>query len=274
MFSDKIRELMIERDISLTDLAELSGVPFETLRNIYYREVKDPKVSTVFQLASALEVTVEYLLKDMSTTEEEAENSEGQEGIEEELLENYRECGNHGKAIIRLVARLECKAARKERLNLRKMKHRIPCFIPVGRIGDGIDYNSCTVEDEYTMIKKDYLAIQITNNNFAPAYCKGDRILLENRFPELGECAVFTDGMKAYFRYFKMEGEMYCLKCLNGRGKDMLLRRMDEVDCLGTCISVIRKQGIQGFYCSAALREHQFCFANQKMSNIEFCIIL
>ena len=97
------------------------------------------------------------------------------------------------------------------------MKHRIPCFIPVGRIGDGIDYNSCTVEDEYTMIKKVYLAIEITNNNFAPAYCKGDRILLENRFPELGECAV---------------------------------------------------------YCSAALREHQFCFANQKMSNIEFCIIL
>ena len=90
MFSDKIRELMIERDISLTDLAELSGVPFETLRNIYYRKVKDPKVSTAFQLASALEVTVEYLLKDMSTTEEEAENSEGQEGIEEELLENYR----------------------------------------------------------------------------------------------------------------------------------------------------------------------------------------
>ena len=70
MFSDKIRELMIERDISLTDLAELSGVPFETLRNIYYRKVKDPKVSTAFQLASALEVTVEYLLKDMSTTEE------------------------------------------------------------------------------------------------------------------------------------------------------------------------------------------------------------
>ena len=113
MFSDKIRELMIERDISLTDLAELSGVPFETLRNIYYRKVKDPKVSTAFQLASALEVTVEYLLKDMSTTEEEAENSEGQEGIEEELLENYRECGNHGKAIIRLVARLEGSKKRK-----------------------------------------------------------------------------------------------------------------------------------------------------------------
>lgn len=240
MFSDKIRELMIEKDISLPDLATLSGVPFETLRNIYYRKVKDPKVSTAFQLASALGVTVEYLLSD-TNKEEELEDAEEQENIEEEILENYRECGNHGRAIIRIVARFESKAARKERLNLHKMKHRIPCLIPVGRVGDGIDYNSCTVEEEYTMIKKVYLAIEITNNNFAPAYCKGDRILLENRFPELGERAVFTDGVKAYFRYFKMEGDKYCLKCLNGRGEDILLRRMDEVDCLGTCISVIRR---------------------------------
>ena len=241
MFSDKIRELMIERDISLVDLAELSEVPFETLRNIYYRKVKDPKVSTAFQLARALGVTVEYLLKDMSAVGEGKESEEEQESIEEELLENYRECGNHGRALIRIVAQFECRAARKERLNLRKMKHRIPCLIPVGRIGDGIDYNSCNVEDEYTMIKKVYLAIEITNNNFAPAYCKGDRILLENRFPELGERAVFTNGTKVYFRYFKMEGDMYCLECLNGRGEDMYLRRMDEIDCLGTCISVIRK---------------------------------
>ena len=240
MFSDNILELMIEKDISLPDLATLSGVPFETLRNIYYRKVKDPKVSTAFQLASALGVTVEYLLSD-TNKEEELEDAEEQENIEEEILENYRECGNHGRAIIRIVARFESKAARKERLNLHKMKHRIPCLIPVGRVGDGIDYNSCTVEDEYTMIKKVYLAIEITNNNFAPAYCKGDRILLENRFPELGERAVFTDGVKAYFRYFKMEGDKYCLKCLNGRGEDILLRRMDEVDCLGTCISVIRR---------------------------------
>ena len=89
--------------------------------------------------------------------------------------------------------------------------------------------------------KKVYLAIEITSNSFAPAYCKGDRILLENRFPELGERAVFTDGLKAYFRYFKMKGNDYCLECLNGRGKDIILHRMDEMDCMGTCISVIRR---------------------------------
>ena len=89
------------------------------------------------------------------------------------------------------------------------MKHRIPCLVPVGKVSDGIYYNSCNVENEYTMIKKVYLAIEITSNSFAPAYCKGDRILHENRFPELGERAVFTDGLKAYFRYFKMKGNDY-----------------------------------------------------------------
>lgn len=233
MFSEKIRELMIEQDMSLQKLSDTSGVPFETLRNIYYRKVKDPKVSTAFQLAHALGVTVEYLLGENDYI--------GRDKEEEEILQNYRECGTHGRAIIRVVSRFESQAAKKERTSLHKMKHRIPCLIPIGKVGDGIYYNSCNVEDEYTMIKKVYLAIEITSNNFAPAYCKGDRILLENRFPEIGERAVFTDGVKAYFRYFKMEGDMYCLKCLNGRGEDIMLRRMDEVDCLGTCISVIRR---------------------------------
>ena len=40
MFSKKIRDLMIEQDISLQKLADTSGVPFETLRNIYYQKVK------------------------------------------------------------------------------------------------------------------------------------------------------------------------------------------------------------------------------------------
>lgn len=233
MFSKKIRDLMIEQDISLQKLADTSGVPFETLRNIYYQKVKDPKVSTAFQLAQALGVTVEYLLGENKYLECEQE--------EEELIKNYRECGNHGRAVIRIVARFESKAAQNERMNIHKMKHRIPCLIPVGKVSDGIYYNSCNVENEYTMIKKVYLAIEITSNNFAPAYCKGDRILLENRFPELGERAVFTDGLKAYFRYFKMKGNDYCLECLNGRGKDIILHRMDEMDCMGTCISVIRR---------------------------------
>ena len=233
MFSDKVRELMIERNMSLQELADASRVPFETLRNIYYKKVKDPKMSTALQLARTLGVSIEYLLEEKEYV--------GQDGPEKELLKNYRECGKHGRAIIQVVARFESTAAKRERIELHKMKHRVPCLVPIGRVRDGIYYNSCNVVEEYTMIKKAYLAIEITSNNFAPAYCKGDRILLENRFPELGERAVFTDGVKAYFRYFKTDGESYCLKCLNGRGEDIFLRRMDEMNCLGTCISVIRK---------------------------------
>ena len=76
MFSKKIRDLMIEQDISLQKLADTSGVPFETLRNIYYQKVKDPKVSTAFQLAQALGVTVEYLLGENKYLECEQEEEE------------------------------------------------------------------------------------------------------------------------------------------------------------------------------------------------------
>ena len=38
-----------------------------------------------------------------------------------------------------------------------------------------------------------------------------------------------------------MKGNDYCLECLNGRGKDIILHRMDEMDCMGTWISVIRR---------------------------------
>lgn len=50
MFSKKIRDLMIEQDISLQKLADTSGVPFETLRNIYYQKVKDPRCLLPFSL--------------------------------------------------------------------------------------------------------------------------------------------------------------------------------------------------------------------------------
>ena len=45
---------------------------------------------------------------------------------------------------------------------------------------------------------------------------------------------------KAYLRKFIEEEDGYCLKSLNGRDFDILLRRMDEVDCIGTCIGIVR----------------------------------
>lgn len=227
MISDNLRAAMQMRDITLNQLAEEADIPLETLRNIYYGKVKDTKVSTLLKLAKTLNVSVDWLAGNGVLTEK-----------EREIISNYRTCGAHGKSLIELVSKFEAMAAFRERT--KEGSHVIPRLVPIGHITDGILYNSCNTLEMETTNDLAYLGIEITTNNFAPAYCKDDVILLENRFPEDGERAVFFDGLKAYFRLYEREGRKYRLKCLNGRGQDMLLSRMDEVECIGTCIGVVR----------------------------------
>ena len=218
---------MCSNNLTLQELSDISGVPIETVRNIYYGKVTDPKASTVLAISKALNVTVNYLMGYPTYNPDEIF-----------IIRHYRKCGPHGKNIIQLVAKYESKISRSERDA--SDKYKIPCLVPIGNKGDGIPYCSNDVVDIETVLPDAYLAIEITTNHFTPVFCKNDRVLFANRFPENGEIAVFMKSDKAYLRKFIEEEDGYCLKSLNGRGFDILLRRMDEVDCIGTCIGIVR----------------------------------
>lgn len=81
----------------------------------------------------------------------------------------------------------------------------------------------------------------MTTNDLAPAYCKGDILLFENRFPQNGEIGAFFRDGKVFIRKFCEEGNSYRLKCLHKQDVDIVLKRMDEVDYIGTCIDVVRE---------------------------------
>ena len=80
----------------------------------------------------------------------------------------------------------------------------------------------------------------MVSNDLAPTYCKDDVLLFENRFPMNGEKAAFYKGDRIYIRKFLEEGNGYRLKCLHSQDEDIILRRMDEVDYIGTCVDVVR----------------------------------
>ena len=218
---------MFSNNITTQQLSDISGVPIETVRNIYYGKVTDPKVSTVLAISKALHVSINYLMG--CSIYDPAETS---------VVKNYRKCGVHGKSIIQLVAKYESTISKLERET--PDKHKIPCLIPIGSKGDVIPFCSNDVIDVETTLPDAYLAIEITTNHFTPVFCKNDRILFANRFPENGEIAVFMKDDKAFLRKFTEEEDGYCLKRLNSRGFDILLRRMDEFDCIGTCVGIIR----------------------------------
>ncbi len=224
ILSERLREVLGDMDMTFAQLSEKADIPLETVRNLYYGRVKDPKVSTILKLSKALDVSVNYLFGGITENEI-------------ELVANFRKCGTHGKSLLMMLAKHEARLSQHEK---KTDKHRIPCIVPIGDVYDGLPFHCSEIVDLYVSDPKAFLAFELNTNNFSPAYCKGDKVLLEGRFPRSGERALFTKDDTLYCRTFIEESDGYTLKCLNRLGKDFKLKRMDEVECLGTCIGVVR----------------------------------
>lgn len=227
VLSERIRQLMAEKKWSIQRLADIAGLPEETVRNIYYARTPDPKISTIMKLGKAFGVSVNCLMGECQLTME-----------ERVLLQNYRMCGNHGKDIIASIARYEARTMKELREN--PNEHSIPLIIPQGEIRQGFVFETCDTKEIMTSVQESYIGIQITTNDLAPMFCKNDILLFENRFPRHGEKAAFYYDKKIYIRKFVEEDGQYKLQCLHKYDKDIILKRMDEVDYIGTCVDVLR----------------------------------
>ncbi|MGN0374868.1 MAG: S24 family peptidase [Butyrivibrio sp.] len=227
MLGQRLRNILNSKNISISEFAEMCDLSVETVKNVYYGKTPDPKVSTVLKMSDALQTSVNCLMGHCEHTVE-----------ERAILQHYRMCGNYGKSLIELVAKYEALTAKEEREAADR--HRIPCLIAVGNLNEGIEYDSSKVEEIETTVKDAYVGIELTTNDFVPVYCKGDVILLANRFPKSEEYAVFYKGGKAYIRQFIDEGKSYRLKSIHNMFEDRVFQRMDQIEYIGTCIGVIR----------------------------------
>lgn len=228
MLSGRLKTLLSERGLSIGEFAEMCDLPLETVRNIYYGKSVDPKLSTAMKMADALHLSLNCLVGKCSHTP-----------AEKVLIANYRKCGKHGQAVIELIAKYEASAIRYEREG--KDRHKIPCIVPTGDIHKGIVYDLCETTEIETSVKDAYVAVQMTNNDLAPIYCKGDILLFENRFPQNNEHGAFLITNRIYIRKYMEEDKQYRLKCLHRHGEDIILKRMNEVDYIGAVIDVIRE---------------------------------
>lgn len=227
MLEKRLREIIEVKGISKDELAEKCDLSVETIRNIYYGKTPDPKISTVMKISKGLNTTVNCLMGECSHSME-----------ERVLLQYFRGCGNHGKKIIMLLAKYESLMAKEERENA--SKYSISCLVPYGGVHQGIEYDKCEVIEVHTTEKEAYMAIKMPNNDLVPMYCKGDIVLIANRFPSNNEYGVFFQNRKAFIRQYIEEDNQYRLKCLHNYDNDMVFKRMDEIEYVGTCCGVVR----------------------------------
>lgn len=223
----RIREILIEKNWTVDDLIEKSGLSEDTIDNLYYGRSHDPRISTLLQLSEALGVSVNCLMGKCQHTSQ-----------ERVLLKNYRGCGKHGKAIVELIAAYEFNAMRdKEDKNGNRL---IPCIVPHGDIVHGIMYELSETVEIMTNVDDADIAIEMITNDFVPHFYKGDQLLFERRFPKHGEVGAFYNGKRLLIRQYLEEGKQYRLRCLHKKGYDIVLNHMNEINCMGTCVDVVR----------------------------------
>lgn len=227
MIQKELIYLLEKNKMTYKELAEQAGVPLETMRNLYYGKVKDPKASTLLAISRVLRVSVNRLAGERLYTKE-----------EESLIMNHRRSSQHGKYMIEFVARFEADITKHERETENKFK--IPCIVPIAAVSDGMKYDSGLIEYVDTIEPKAYLAIECNTNRLAPTYCRGDKILLENRYPNSGESGMFCDKDIIYFRKYIEHDKGFTLKSYHMQQSSLEFKKMDSIKCMGTVIGVIR----------------------------------
>ena len=228
MLSKRLKEILNEKKISLEYYSQLSGVPMETLRNIYYGRTSNPNIKTVMAMAEALDMTINSLLGVESISNNE----------ERKLINYYRACGKHGKNVILNIAKYEANLMKEVQEEVRQ--HKILCLKSEQDIFLGQLYNPECPYEIYTNKKEAYIAFETTLNDAAPTYCKGDIILIENRFPRSGEHGVFLKDEKIMIKELIEKKDGYCLKPIHRIGNEILLKKLDSIECLGTCCGLLR----------------------------------
>lgn len=61
-FLDVLNQLMKEKGLNKSTLSQLSGVPYTTIDGFYKKGYENAKISTVRKIASALDVSLDYLV--------------------------------------------------------------------------------------------------------------------------------------------------------------------------------------------------------------------
>lgn len=228
IISARIEELLLENGMTWHELAEKANIPEETMRNIRYGKVKDPKASTLLSISNIFGCSVNWLLGVSTLTPE-----------EEALLRNYRKCGKHGRGILQLMAKYEAHTARQEREA--KDRHMIPCIMAHTVSCEGMKYNSGDTKQIFVTEPEAFLGLCVPNNNWSPRYCRGDIVLFANRAPESGERALFAWKDNIHFRRYEEKEKGFELHCITDRHEPLCFKRMDELICLGTAIGVIHE---------------------------------
>lgn len=205
-----------DKEITVQDIVDKSGVPYTTLKTFMYRDTNDAKISNAVKLARALEVSIDELI--------------GAETIPELSRESLRMCRDLPEKdliLVRWFIRYLYDLNKDLEPNNRYVSVMMPFQTNSGDFEITADYEKIEISElDEPLRSKIFMGFHIICGHYMPYYVPGDVIFIANdRPPKFNEHAVVRVGK--YLFIIKREVE-------NGIAKYYSIRdgkyRIDEGD--------------------------------------------
>lgn len=174
-----------DKEITVQDIVDKSGVPYTTLKTFLYRDTNDAKLSNAVKLARALEVSIDELI--------------GAETIPQLSRESLRMCRDLPENDLLLV-RWFIRYLDRLNQNLDPKKRYVSVMMPkMDNNGDfeiTADYEKIEITElQEPLRSKVFMGFHIICDHYMPHYRPGDIIFIANdRPPKFNEHAVVRVG--------------------------------------------------------------------------------
>lgn len=206
-FSQRVLELLKEKNLPKSELARAIGIPYTTLDSMLKRDSDGAKIETVFRIAAHLEVSVEQLVFG------EAPSAPQINEEERELVRRFRLLDGRGKRTLLQLAQLEAQSlvSHTEPRRLR----RLPVYDAPAAAGSALP----PLSDDYTFVAVDNaperadFGIKISGNSMEPRIADGSVVWVrQTQQLQDGDIGIFL-----------LNGESLCKKLSHAQGKCQLL---------------------------------------------------
>lgn len=234
-FGERLVASRERKSISQKQLADMLGIT-PTRLNYWEKDKRQPDVSNIKRLASALGVSTDYLignevLRPISVVK--------LSRLEEEHIKKYRVLDKHGRESVDLILDHEYNRCTESAPIANLDRNVIPfrCSIQPASAGTGAylgpeEFESLLVESN-RVTRQGSFGVPVSGNSMEPLYHDGDIILVADEPVEIGEIGVFTINGEGYV---KKLGNNFLIS-LNPEYDPIPLN--DSIHCNGKVIGIL-----------------------------------
>lgn len=243
-----IKELAKQRKMRLDDVAAHAGISYNSLSKIIRNTIKEPKYSTLSNIAEALGMTIDELNYAINPTVTPPHMLKAPVEItnqEQRIIEKYRLLDDHGRELVDTVLGMEVKRAQSQKAIAEQATTiidypdvcQLPRFDKVSAGNGEVVFNNSaesmvTIRATEAAKKADYI-VDVHGDSMEPEYQDGDIVLVKKKEEiEQGKTGIFILNGDAYIKNLGTKG----LISLNKKYPEIVIKETDGLWLFGEVV--------------------------------------